>query len=128
MTTLASVLLKWRRSGPDMKLQVAPLPAQAQTQIPFKHVAPVGNVAANSGIAVLVVSLLAIIIVLYLRKRLNLSRVAGQGGKRIRVLETQMLGPRTMLAVVEFGGREHLIAQTEHGVSRIADVNAEARP
>lgn len=110
-----------------MTLQVPP-PATQAPAIPFKHAAPTGNAAATSGGAVLVVSLLAIGLVLFLRKRLNLGRAGGQGGKRIRVLETQMLGPRTMLAVVEFGGREHLIAQTDHGVSRIADVEAEQRP
>jgi flagellar biosynthetic protein FliO len=106
-----------------MAAQVAQPVIQAPA-IPFRQPAPVGSTAASGGVAVLVVSLVAIGAVLYLRKRLNLGPRTGQGGKRIRILETQMLGPRAMLAVVEFGGREHLIAHTEHGVTRIADVEA----
>jgi flagellar biosynthetic protein FliO len=104
-----------------------PRPAANVPAIPFKQASPAINAATTSGGAVLVVSLLAIAIVFFLRKRLNLGRMGEHGSKRIRVLETQMLGPRTMLAVVEFGGREHLIAQTEHGVSCIADIEAERR-
>jgi flagellar biosynthetic protein FliO len=106
-----------------MGVQVAQPVTQAPA-IPFRQQTPAGNAAASGGIAVLVVSLIAIGAVLYLRKRLNLGPRTGQGGKRIRILETQMLGPRAMLAVVEFGGREHLIAHTEHGVTRIADTAA----
>ena len=93
--------------------------------IPFKQAAAGGAPVTSSAVAVVVVSLIAIAVALYLRKRLNLGRTVAQGGKRIRILETQMLGPRAMLAVVEFGGREHLVASTEHGVTRLADVPAE---
>jgi flagellar biogenesis protein FliO len=101
-----------------------PQPVTQVPAIPFKQPAAAGSAATSGGIAVLVVSLIAIAAVLYLRKRLNLVPRTGQGGKRVRILETQMLGPRAMLAVVEFGGREHLIAHTEHGVTRIADTAA----
>lgn len=110
-----------------MTVQI-PQPATQAPAIPFKQSTPVGGAAASGGIAVLVVSLVAIAAVLYLRKRLGIGARPAQGGKRVRILETQMLGPRAMLAVVEFGGREHLIAHTEHGVTRIADTEAEARP
>jgi flagellar protein FliO/FliZ len=97
------------------------------SSIPFKPAAAGSGAVASGGAAVLVVSMLAIAIALYLRRRLNLGRIVPQGQHRLRVLETQMLGPRTLLAVVEFGGREHLIAQTEHGVTRIADIEAEPK-
>ena len=109
-----------------MAVQV-PQPATQAPAIPFKQPAQVGSAAAPGGIAVLVVSLIAIAAVLYLRKRMNLRPVTVQGGRRARIIETQMLGPRAMLAVIEFGGREHLIAHTEHGVTHIADTAAEAR-
>ena len=102
-------------------------PVTQAPAIPFKQPATVGGAATSGGIAVLVVSLIAIVAVLYLRKRLNLGPAPRPGGKRIKVLETQMLGPRAMLAVVEFGGREHLIAHTDRGVTHIADTAAEGR-
>jgi flagellar protein FliO/FliZ len=103
-------------------------PVPQAPAIPFKQAAPADHAAMSGGGAVLAVALLAIVVVLYLRKRLNLVRGAGKDGQRIRILETRALGPRTLLAVVEFGGREHLLAQTEHGVTRIADIEAEPRP
>lgn len=101
-----------------------PQPVTQAPAIPFKQATPVGGAAASGGIAVLAVSLVAIAAVLYLRKRLHLGPRTAHGGKRVKILETQMLGPRAMLAVVEFGGREHLIAHTEHGITRIADTEA----
>jgi len=88
--------------------------------IPFKRDAEQGPSLAGGAVGVLLISLLAVAIVLYARRRLNLAPAAA-AGKRLKIVETQRLGARTLLSVVEFGGREYLIAQTEQGVTRIAD-------
>ena len=98
----------------------ASAPAWA-TPIPFKREADVG--AANIGggaVGVLLVSLVAIGAVLYLRKRLRLDMGRGTEGRLLNVLETQRLGPKTLLSVVEFDGKRYLIAQGDHGVNCLA--------
>lgn len=101
-------------------LAAASVPCAA-TPIPFKRDPVVG--AANIGggaLGVLLVSLLAIGAVLYLRKRLHLQNGAAPGERALNVMETQRLGPKALLSVVEFDGKRYLIAQGEHGVSCLA--------
>lgn len=101
--------------------------------IPFKH-DPVASSTAlgNGAFGVLVISLIVIVAVLVVRKRLNLNTplggLRGLGGlaglsgasntpRLLKVLETQRLGPRALLSVVEFEGGRYLIAQSEHGIT-----------
>lgn len=112
----------------------APMPpaatvtAAAPGAIPFRRDSASGaGSLAGSAWGVLVVSLLAIGAVLYVRKRLNLNPLnprQGAAPRLLRVLETQRLGPRALLSVVEFGGQQHLIAQSEHGVSHLVTAPA----
>jgi flagellar biogenesis protein FliO len=92
--------------------------------IPFKRDSdvPLGS-AVGSGVGVLLIALAAIVVVQLLRKRLKLLP-PGTSQRLVRVLETQRLGPRTTLAVVEFNGRRYLLAQGEHGVSCVDSVAA----
>lgn len=95
--------------------------AAASTPIPFKQDASPGAAALPGGaLGVLLLSALAIVAVVVIRKRLNLQPSKPGEGKLLRVLETQRLGPRTLLSVVEFSGGRYLIAQSEHGVSCLA--------
>ena len=48
----------------------------------------------------------------------------GQRQQLARVLESHRLGPKSTVAVVEFAGQLHLVAQTEHAVASIAQVSA----
>ncbi|WP_347304356.1 flagellar biosynthetic protein FliO [Croceibacterium sp. TMG7-5b_MA50] len=48
------------------------------------------------------------------------------GGRAVRVVETVMLSPTLRLAVLEFHGREILVATGRGGVTRLAE--APARP
>lgn len=87
--------------------------------IPFKQETPLASAPLGGGaVAVLLLSLLAIVGVLFLRRRLPLA--AAGGGRLLRVLERQPLGPRAQLVVVEFDGRRLLLAHTEHGVTSVA--------
>ena len=103
----------------DRLVQAAPQP------IPFKHDgAGAGAGVAGSGLAVLLVALAAIGAVLYLRKRLNLP-LPGSGGQRlVKVLQSERMGPRALLSVVEFDGRRYLLAQGEHGITCVATTAA----
>lgn len=95
-----------------------PVAAERAAPIPFKRDAvPVASTLTSAGVAIVVLSLAAIGTVLFLRKRLGLSALPGSPARLVRVLETQRLGPRALLSVVEFGGSQHLIAQGEHGIS-----------
>lgn len=96
--------------------------AAAAQAIPFKRDAEASAIAGSGSIAVLLVSLLAIGAVYVVRKRLKLGPRMDGSPALLRVIETRRLGPRTLLAVVEFGGKHHLIAQGEHGVSCIDTV------
>jgi flagellar biogenesis protein FliO len=101
-------------------VQAAPQP------IPFKHDGTgAGTGAAGSGLAVLLVGLAAIGAVLYLRKRLNLP-LPGGGQRLVKVLQSERMGPRALLSVVEFDGRRYLLAQGEHGITCVATSAAPA--
>lgn len=95
--------------------------AAASSPIPFKQEASAGAAALPGGaLGVLLLSALAIVAVVVIRKRLNLQPTDQSAPRLLRVLETQRLGPRTLLSVVEFAGGRYLIAQSEHGVSCLA--------
>lgn len=51
--------------------------------------------------------------------------VAGRT-RSVRVVETCMLSPTQRLAVIEFHGREILVASNRHGLTRLAEVAAPA--
>lgn len=91
----------------------------AAAPIPFKHDGAGAAAALPGGaLGVLLLSALAIGAVYVVRKRLNLRPGGGKDAPRhLRVLETQRLGPRALLSVVEFDGGRYLIAQSERGVS-----------
>lgn len=111
---------------PAVAVAVAPVAvAVAPAPIPFKRD---GSVPAGSwsggALGVVLVSLVAIGAVLYLRRRLNLDGARIGAPRLARVLETQRLGPRTLLSVIEFGGKQHLVVQGEHGVVSLATAEA----
>ncbi|WP_426319492.1 flagellar biosynthetic protein FliO [Pseudoduganella sp. R-43] len=94
--------------------------------IPFKQDTPLGAAPLGGGaVAVLLLSLLVIVAVLFLRRRLPQAG-GGSGGRLLRVLERQPLGPRAQLVVVEFEGQRLLLAHTEHGVAQVAAAAAPA--
>lgn len=95
--------------------------ASASPAIPFKQESSTvaSGLGASAG-AVLLMSLVAIGLVLFLRKRFNLQSPLGRGARLVRVLDTERLGPRGLLSVVEFNGQHYLLAQGEHGISCVA--------
>lgn len=92
--------------------------ASIPARIPFKR-DPSGLDAASpaGALGLLAVALLAIGVLWWLRQRLQ--RQGGSASRQLRVLESQRLGPRTTLAVVEFGGRRYLLAEGGQGVQCI---------
>ena len=53
------------------------------------------------------------------------ARVAGSPGTRsVRIIETVMLSPTQRLAVIEFRGREILVAASRAGMTRLAEAPA----
>ncbi len=103
--------------------------ASAATPIPFKRDAEaVGGSMAAGSIGILIVSLLAIVAVLVVRKRLKLGAPTGGAAPLVKVIESQRLGARALLTVVEFGGAQHLIAQSEQGVTYLVAGPASAPP
>ena len=45
-------------------------------------------------------------------------------GRRVRIIETIMLSPTQKLAVIEFHGREILVATSRNGMTRLAEAPA----
>jgi flagellar biogenesis protein FliO len=109
LTLMLAMLVAGRAAGAE--------PAAAA--IPFKQDG--GTTAASlqgGALGILALSALAIAAVYYLRKRLNLPFGRPASASRLlKILETQHLGPRATLSVVEFDGRRYLIAQSEQGVT-----------
>jgi flagellar biogenesis protein FliO len=99
----------------------AAISVAAPRPIPFKQDgAGAAAGLGSSALGVLLVALVAIGAVLYLRKRLNLP-LPGAGAQRlVKVLQSERLGPRALLSVVEFDGRRYLLAQGEHGITCVA--------
>jgi flagellar biosynthetic protein FliO len=98
--------------------------ASASAGIPFKQDTALAAAPLGGGALAVLLSLLAIVGVLFLRRRLPLA--AAGAGRLLRVLERQPLGPRAQLVVVEFDGQRLLLAHTEHGVTRLATAAAPA--
>jgi len=61
-------------------------------------------------------------------KRFGLPGVAGGSGRRMKIVETMMLGPRHRIFLVRVDGAEHLIAAGPQGISRIDGPNLAPAP
>ncbi|MGK5049024.1 flagellar biosynthetic protein FliO [Janthinobacterium sp. GB4P2] len=97
-------------------------PAGDAVAIPFRHDDAAGSLALSDGSAwaVLLISAAAIGAVVIIRKKLKMPILLGSQPRLVRVLDTQRLGPRSLLSVVEFAGNQYLIAQSEHGITTLA--------
>lgn len=96
--------------------------AQASA-IPFKHESASGSVLGNGAFGVLVISLLVIVAVFFIRKQLQLNQSSNGASRHLRILETQRIGPKALLSVIEFDGARYLIAQSEHGIQCLLSGN-----
>ncbi len=99
----------------------------AQQAIPFKRDSEGAATLASSGMGVLIVSVLVIAAVLVIRKRLRIGAPTG-GKAMLHVLETQRLGPRALVSVIEFKGTQYLLVQSEQGIHCLASVPAGDQP
>ena len=94
----------------------------AQSAIPFKP----ETAASGSDLSRVILALLACVLVLaaalfVLRKFLPGVTRPKANGQRLQVLATERLGPRTALHVVQFGGQQYLIGDSEHGLVTLAN-------
>lgn len=97
----------------------------APAAIPYKHEAAsaatdLPRFAAGLGVGALALGAA----VFALRRRLASHNGERAGQKRLRVLETQRLNPRSTLYVIEFAGAQYLLAHSEQGVNCLATVPA----
>ncbi len=101
--------------------------AKPPAPIPYKHDSSVGSANLGGGaVGILLISLAAIGLVLWARKKLNLPTQATSQGRSLRIVESQRLGPRAVLSVIEFDGRRYLIAQGEQGITCLVRPEADA--
>lgn len=102
-------------------LPVMAAATEVSQAIPFK---PASTHAAGDPlqlIAGFAICILVLLVILYaLRRRLASSRLLSGQKKQIRITESQRMGARSTLHVVEFSGKRYLLAQTEQNVSCIA--------
>jgi flagellar biogenesis protein FliO len=111
---------------PDPVKDTAPPPTRQQEQrqpIPFKMEADGAPPAGGLAVLVVLLALGALAWGALLRQRRRVR--AQEGGRALRVVETQRLAPRSYVSVVEFGGQRHLLAQNEHGLLHVASTPAE---
>lgn len=98
--------------------------AEPASKIPFRQAATQGD---GGPIQVLLASALCMCIlggVLWLLRRKSASRnLPGRKKRCLHILETQKLGARAFLHVVEFDGQHYLLAQTEQNIRRIASAS-----
>jgi flagellar biogenesis protein FliO len=93
------------------------VPTKTSAAIPFKQ----DPEPSTTSPVLASVALLLVLAAAWWWLRKHLDRGSPRAGeRRARVLESHRLGPRSTLAVVEFAGQLHLLAQTEHAVTCIA--------
>ena len=113
-------------SAPVASAPVAARPGEVRP-IPFKQDASAVSSSLGGGaLGMLLVALAVIGAVLYLRKRLNLPLPGVSTQRLVRVLQSERMGPRALLSVVEFDGQRYLLAQGEHGITCVATAAAPA--
>lgn len=93
----------------------------AAQAIPFKQeaVSGAGELLRVAGGLTLCVLLLAGVLH-FLRRRAGPHANSAAEAGRLRIVERQRLGARSILVVVEFDGKRHLLAQSEQGVALLA--------
>ena len=90
-------------------------PASPMASIPFRQDQGLGAMALNVGLG-LTLAIGAGIAVLYLLRR-QLSATHRSAGRRLRVIETVRLSPRSALFLVELDGQTLLVGQQGEGLA-----------
>lgn len=98
--------------------------AEPASKIPFKQAAAQGEGNPIQALLAFVLCMGILGGVLWLLRRKSVSRnLPGKKKRQLHILETQKVGARAFLHVVEFNGRQYLLAQTEQNIRRIASAS-----
>jgi len=106
--------------------QPRPEAQAAQRPIPFRKDDNLGDMAINVGVG-LIVAIGAAVGALYLMRRYLVTVQRGPG-RRLRVIETIRLGPKSALFLVELDGRGLLIGQQGDTLAVLAHPPAPSSP
>jgi flagellar biogenesis protein FliO len=92
--------------------------AAAQSIIPFKRDSAVNDSEFSRLGLGMVLTIAVLCLVLYvLRRRLRQPKMSGAKMESLQILETQRLGQRATLYVVQFAGGQYLIGHSEYGLT-----------
>ena len=102
--------------------------AAPANQIPYKR----DHLSTDSDLPRVALGLTVCLLVLsgavyFLRRRLGINLDVGRN-KKLRVVESHRLNPRSSLYVVEFAGKYHLLGQSEHNINCLVSTPIENSP
>jgi flagellar biogenesis protein FliO len=111
----------------------ATLASSVAQPIPFKQEVASGGgelLRVMGGLALCVLVLAGVLVFLRRRTGFNLTGSAGAtgasaaaGNARLRIVDRLRLGARSSLVVVEYEGKRHVLAQSEHGIALITTLS-----
>ncbi|HSY29560.1 MAG TPA: flagellar biosynthetic protein FliO [Burkholderiaceae bacterium] len=105
-----------------------PAPSAPASQIPYKR----DHISTDSDLPRVALGLTVCLLLLsgavyFLRRRLGIN-LEVRCNKKLRVVESHRLNPRSSLYVVAFAGKYHLLGQSEHSINCLVSTPIESPP
>lgn len=97
------------------------IPEQAPVSVPDTSSFPSYEGAFLKMFLVLIALIVGIFLTVWLLKKLAQGRFSGNKGKSIQVIERHPLSPKTMLYVIEFEGKQTLLAESQLEVKKLME-------
>ena len=97
---------------------------ETQTQTPTPEPLPSYEGAFLKMAITFVAVIVGIVATIWFMRKLSGGRFGAASGQGIKVIEKKSLSPKTMLYVIEVGGKQTVIAESQLEVKRIMDLEA----
>jgi flagellar biogenesis protein FliO len=103
---------------------LTPVPHTSQESMQEPHHMPTYGGAVTKMVLTLAGLISMVFITIWLLKKLTQGRIGAFGKKQINILERRPLSPKTVLYVIEFAGKQMIVAESQLEIKALASIDA----
>jgi flagellar biogenesis protein FliO len=107
----------------EKKEQTPPSQPTTQESMQEPHHMPTYGSAVTKMVLTLAGLISMVFITIWLLKKLTQGRIGAFGKKQINILERRPLSPKTVLYVIEFSGKQMIVAESQLEIKALASID-----